>query len=167
MKQILITVLGCVAFTFAFALHSDNIAISPTTSALSITLLTTNASETAVLKKRKSLLKQKFLIHWLKKRTGDEQKKKSIKILGVLSLGLSLLGVLFFLIGILTTLSDLAIVGLGICFVAFVLGLVALLKRSKLKDKSGTKRWPALLGIILGLGFILGILIAALIYLNT
>lgn len=113
---------------------------------------------------RKKSLKEKLLLKWLKRNIDEESKKKEVNALGWISFICSLLGLIVFPIG--WAAFGFAIVGLALSFLSIVFGIFSLTKRSKLKDKSGTKRWPGLLGILLGSGFLVAIGIWLLIELS-
>lgn len=118
----------------------------------------------AELQKKKPSTKQKNLMKWLKKKGPVELQKKGINTLGWMSFIGSILGMLVFSLGWIV--FALMIVGLSLSFLSIVLGLISLIKRSKLKDKSGTKRWPGLFGILIGSGFLITIAIWILIALS-
>lgn len=118
----------------------------------------------AKLQKKKPSLKQKILMKWLKKKSTAEQQKKGINTLGWMSFIGAILGMVVFPLGWIV--FAFAIVGLSFSFLSIVLGLISLIKRSKLEDKSGTKRWPGMLGIIIGSGFLIAITIWVLIELS-
>jgi hypothetical protein len=132
------------------------------TQRVSLILTTSNDVKQRTVKKKISN-KQKIFVQWIRKKSEDQKIKKSIKTLGLLSFIGSLTGIGLFMIAAFYGLFALALIGLSISLLAFIVGLIALIKRSKLKDKTGTRAWPALLGMIFGIGFLIAITIWILI----
>jgi cation transport ATPase len=108
-------------------------------------------------------LKERLLLKWYKKKmshtVSEEKEKKTIKTLGLVSIVASLLGPFTALLAFTSASPGVFVFG-GIifCLAAVILGLAALKKRKKLTDKSGTSNVPALIGIIIGGLFIIGLL---------
>lgn len=166
MKQVAITLVCITLCITSFSAPLLRNILLLNTSELSAVLSAPIDKKQTVLKE-KPKFKQKLLLKLIRKNADDAQKKKSVRILGILSFGISLLSILLFFIGMFSNIFGIAIVGLALSLIAFILGLLSLTRRSKLKDKSGTRKWAGLLGMIIGSGFLIGIAIAILITLYS
>lgn len=122
--------------------------------------------ETSIIQKKlyvKNLsFKERLLWKWLdRKFNKQENSKNSVNRLGIASLIFSVIAVASILILLITDLEallGLLAVGLIAGLLALILGIISLAKRSKLTDQTGTKAWPAIVGITLSI--LLGILLA-------
>jgi cation transport ATPase len=126
--------------------------------------LNTNQETSKIQKKlnvKKLSFKERLLWKWLEKKLNKrENSKNTVNKLGIASLIFSVIAVASISILIITDLEAL----LGLLLVAFlaglialILGVISLLKRSKLKDQTAAKAWPAIVGI--SLSVLLGILL--------
>jgi hypothetical protein len=117
--------------------------------------------------KKQSVL-EKIVLKWykkqLRKKAAVDQPKRTVNILGYLSLIAGVLAPLLIVLAV-TAASWAAVSFLGIlAFVlaptAIILGIISLRKRKKLQDKSGTSAIPAFIGLIAGSAFVILVLIA-------
>jgi len=119
---------------------------------------------------KKAPLKERLLLKWYKKKmnriVSEEKQKKNVKLLGFLSLGASILApvlsISLFAVTSYAVVEVLFVFALLLIPTAIILGVISLTKRKKLADKTGTSKLPALIGIILGSLFIIGLLISLL-----
>ncbi|MEJ8842548.1 hypothetical protein WG954_09140 [Lacibacter sp. H375] len=111
---------------------------------------------------KKLSFKERLIWKWLDKKFNKHGiDKNSAKKLGIASLILAVIAVASILILIITdmeALLGLLAIGFIAGLLALILGIISLAKRSKIKDQSGAKAWPAVTGIILTI--LLGILLA-------
>lgn len=125
-------------------------------------------THTAVQKKQS--FKEKLLLKWynkqLRKKGTLEQPKRTVNTLGYLSLIAGVLApILIFVTGAISSYgfaAFVAIFSLALIPTAIILGIVSLLKRKKLKDKSGTSAVPAIIGLIAGSIYFIIFIIALL-----
>ncbi|HMO31986.1 MAG TPA: hypothetical protein PKE63_08855 [Lacibacter sp.] len=116
--------------------------------------------------KQRPAVRQWILRKVLKQSAPETQKQ--VRLLGGLSLGGSLLGTLFMIIGSSSTVTGLGteqflnLSGFMIVAAAFVLGIMGLSKYKKLSDKTGTRKTTALIGTLVSGGVLLPILLAAI-----
>jgi hypothetical protein len=105
--------------------------------------------------KKKLTLKERILLKWYKKKisrsVSEEKEKKTIKILGNLSLGAAILAPILFLVSYAISAFSLWVLSFIFVPAAIILGLIALSKRKKLADNTDVNRTPALIGLIIGL----------------
>jgi len=106
---------------------------------------------------KKLPLKERLLLKLYQKKiqrhVSEEKKKRTVNLLGYLSIGASILSPLTFILlfaitsyGVVEALSVFAFLLLPL---AIILGIISLHKRKKLADKTGTSKVPALIGILL------------------
>ncbi len=123
---------------------------------------------------KRMTLKERLLLKWYMKKmnrtVSEEKQKKTVKLLGYLSSGLSILSpillVSLFAITSYGVVQVLAVFAILLLPVSIILGIISLRKRKKLADKTGTSAVPALIGIILSSAFLLLILIALISFSN-
>jgi hypothetical protein len=126
--------------------------------------------QTHTAAQKKQSFKEKLLLKWftkqLRKKATLEQPKKIVNTLGYLSLTAGILApILIFLTGAIASYGFAAFVGifsLALIPTAIILGILSLLKRKKLKDKSGTSAVPAIIGLIAGSIYFIIFIIALL-----
>jgi Flp pilus assembly protein TadB len=125
-------------------------------------------------KSKKISLKQRLLLKFaerkLLKQTNVDKQKKTVKLLGNLSLLSAIIGVvLWALLFIVTwaTAHVLAVIIVLLFPLALILGITSLLKRKQLTDKKGVSKMPALLGLIIGGAGVLLILIGIVSFLTS
>ena len=105
-----------------------------------------------IIKKGKSL-KKGLLLKWLEKKLKQPKNSKQAgNTMGWVSFVFGILAFIAVLIVVITDLEallGLLAVGLVAGIMALIFGIIALIKRSSLKNKAETKAWPALIGIVL------------------
>lgn len=113
---------------------------------------------------KKLSFKERLLWKWLEKKLAKKSNsKKSVNESGFVSLIFSIIALSSIVILIITdseALLGLLLVAFLAGLVALILGIISLTKRSKLKDQTGTKAWPAIVGITISI--VIGILLTLL-----
>lgn len=153
MKQILLIISFCVTTT-SLALGEKPVSVTSTAFTESERFSSSNYS---VLKKKPGILKlnlkERLIQKWLVKKLSKKQNgTRSVNSIGLTALVFAIIAVLSLFVLFVTDLEVL----IGLFFVAVIAGLLALIfsimslvKRSQLKDKSGTKSGPAIAALVL------------------
>lgn len=126
------------------------------------------------VKTEKLSLKQRLLLKFaerkLQKQANEDKQKKTVKLLGSLSLLSAIVGIiswaLLFIVSWAST--QFLVIMIFLLFpLAVILGITSLLKRKKLANKKEVSKIPALLGVILGGAGVLLILIGIIAFLSS
>jgi len=104
---------------------------------------------------KRMALKERLLMKWYKKKmnrtVSEEKQKKNVKTLSLLSILAALLGSFTAILAFTSaSLGIFLAISITFCLTAIILGFIALKRRKKLTDKTGTSKIPALIGIVLG-----------------
>lgn len=125
-------------------------------------------------KSKKISLKQRLLLKFIERKLQQQpnvdKQKKTVKLLGNLSLLSAIIGVVLWALLFFVTwaTADFLVVIIFLLFpLAVILGITSLLKRKQLADKKGVSKMPALLGLIIGGAGVLLILIGIIAFFTS
>ena len=166
MKKLLTVLLLTLLFQPLFANSSFITTVSETNKKANLLQLKTKPDKLSL--KQRLLLK--FAERKLQKHANEDKQKKTVQLLGILSLLSAVAGIiswaLLFIVSWATT--QFLVVLIFLLFpLALVLGIVSLLKRKKLANKKEVSKIPALAGVILGGAGVLLILIGIIAFLTS
>lgn len=117
------------------------------------------------MQERKKATKTRTLHNLLKRSLPKnplfDQQKKTVNSLGFISLASGIMAILLFVLTGLVSSGIIFFATLSLLFmgVAIITGIISLMKRKKLSDKKGTQKAPAIIGILLGGGYLLALII--------